>query len=261
MTVPDNRVQRAYRTRVSLSLLAVILTLIVFVVGYQGIQTLRVLDVVEHDRDGWQQAGEIVEQLNLKSGSVVADVGSGAGYFALKLAPIVGEKGGVIAVDILKEPLVSLWIRALLRHQHNVHIIHGDPDNPHLPVGQIDAVLVANTYHEFMHPRAILNRVFQALHPGGRLVIVDRGPLPTDEESREFGAWHHEVPPITVESELREAGFEVINRHDRFIDRPSVERPGDRPDNHRWWLIVARKPPVEHRSKGRLDEETLVLLS
>jgi ubiquinone/menaquinone biosynthesis C-methylase UbiE len=242
VAVPDSRVQRAYRTRVALFLLAVILTMVVLVVGHQGIQTLRALDVVERDRDRWQQAGEVIEQLNLKDGSVAADVGSGAGYFALKLAPRVGEKGGILAVDILKEPLVFLWIRALLRHQSNVHIIHGDPDNPHLPDGQIDAVLVANAYHEFMHPRAVLNHVFQALHAGGRLVIVDRGPLPDDEESHEFEARSHEVLPSAVEGELRETGFEVISRHDRFIDRLSVERPGDRPDHHPWWLIVARKP-------------------
>jgi SAM-dependent methyltransferase len=242
VAVSDCRVQHAYRMRLSFFLLAVILAVVVFTLGYQGIQTLRVLDVVEHDRDRWQQAGEVLEPLNLKDGSVVADVGSGAGYFALKLAPMVGEKGGVLAVDILKEPLAFLWIRALLRGQSNVHVIHGDPDNPYLPEGRVDAVLLANTYHEFIHPRAILNRTFQALRPGGRLVVVDRGPLPGDEESRQSEARHHELAPSAVESELREVGFEVISRHDRFIDRPAVERPGDRPDNHQWWLIVAHKP-------------------
>ena len=172
----------------SLFLVAVILTTAALVVGYQGIYTLRVLDAVEHDRDHWQQPAEIIEPLRLKNGSVVADIGSGAGYFTLKVAPIVGEHGGVFAVDILKEPLAFLWIRALLRHQSNVHIIHGDQDNPHLPEGQIDAVLIANTYHEFMHPQAVLNHVFHALHPGGRLVLVDRGPLPADQESGEFEA-------------------------------------------------------------------------
>jgi len=145
-------------------------------------------------------------------------------------------------VDIRKEPLAFLWVRARLRHWSNIHIIHGDPENPRLPEGQIDAVLIANTYHEFMHSRAVLNRVFQALHPGGRLVIVDRGPLPADQESRESETQHHEVLPSVVESELRETGFKVISRYDRFIDRPDLERPGDRPDNHPWWLIVARKP-------------------
>ena len=235
-------VQRAYRVRVSLLLFVVSVTIVVLFVGYQGIQTLRLLDVIERDRDRWQQAGEVIEALNLKDGSVVADVGSGAGYFTLKLAPIVGEKGRVLAEDILKEPLAFLWIRAFLHHHSNVHVIHGDPDNPHLAEGQVDAVLVANSYHEFVHPRAVLNRVFQALHSGGRLVIIDRGPLPGDEESREFEARRHELAPSEVETELRETGFKLISRHDRFIDLPALERPGDRPDDHPWWLIVAHKP-------------------
>jgi hypothetical protein len=112
VAVPDSGVQRAYRVRVSLLLLVVSVTIVVLFVGYKGIQTLRLLDVIERDRDRWQQAGEVIEALNLKDGSVVADVGSGAGYFTLKLAPIVGEKGRVLAEDILKEPLAFLWIRA-----------------------------------------------------------------------------------------------------------------------------------------------------
>jgi predicted methyltransferase len=242
VAVPDSRVQRAYRVRISLFLLAASLALLVWVVGYQAIQTLNSLDVVERERDRWQQAGLVVEALNLKDGSIVADIGSGAGYFTLKLAPIVGDKGRVIAEDILREPLAFLWIRTLLRHQGNVQAIHGEPDNPHLPEGQVDAVLVANTYHEFMHPRAILNRAFQALHPGGRLVIIDRGPLPGEEESREFEIQHHERSPSEVETELRETGFGLISRRDHFVERPALERPGDRPDNRPWWLIVAQKP-------------------
>ena len=89
MAVPDSRVQRAYRVRISLFLLAVSLALVVWVLGYQVVQTLKVLDVVERERDRWQQAGPVIETLNLKDGSVVADIGSGAGYFTLKLAPMV----------------------------------------------------------------------------------------------------------------------------------------------------------------------------
>jgi predicted methyltransferase len=242
MAIPDSRVQHAYRVRVSLLLLAVIVATVVLAVGYQGIYTLSVLDAVEHARDHWQQPVAVIEPLKLKNGSVVADIGSGAGYFTLKIAPMVGQEGRVFDVDILKEPLAFLWVRALLRHESNVHIIHTDPDNPHLPEGRIDAVLVANTCHEFMQPRTVLNHVFQALHPGGRLVVVDRGPLPADQESGELEARHHEVHPSAVESDLREMGFDVISRSDLFIDLPAVGRPGDRPDNHPWWLIVARKP-------------------
>lgn len=108
MAIPDSRVQRAYRVRISLFLLTISLAVAVWVVGYQAIQTLKVLDLVERDRDRWQHAGPVVEALNLKDGSIVADVGSGAGYFTLKLAPIVGKRGRVIAEDILREPLAFL---------------------------------------------------------------------------------------------------------------------------------------------------------
>ena len=242
MTVPDSRIQHAYRVRVSLFLLAVILVTTVLAVGYQGIYTLRVLNAVERDRDRWQQPAEIIDSLGLKEGSVVADIGSGSGYFALKVAPMVGKHGSVFAVDILKEPLAFLWIRALLNHQSNIHTIHGEQDDPHLPEGQIDAALIANTYHEFVHPRAVLNRAFHALHRGGLLVLVDRGPVTAGRESAEFEEPHHEVSPSAVQSDLGETGFDLISRRDRFIDLPAAERPGDRPDNHSWWLIVARKP-------------------
>jgi ubiquinone/menaquinone biosynthesis C-methylase UbiE len=242
MVVPDSRVQHAYRIRVSLFLLAVIVTIVVLAVGYQAIYTLKVLDVVEHDRDRWQQPAEVIEPLNLKSGSFVADIGSGAGYFTLKLAPIVGQQGGVFAVDILMEPLAFLWVRTLLHHQRNVHVVHGDPDNPHLPKGRLDAVLVANTYHELTHSRAVLNRVFEGLHPGGRLVIVDRGPPSADDESRQSEVGLHEIAASAVERDLRDTGFEVISRKDRFIGMNAAERSGDRPGSHTWWLIVAHKP-------------------
>jgi predicted methyltransferase len=71
------------------------------------------------------------------------------------------------------------------------------------------------------------------LKPGGRLVIVDRGPRSGPTESRDTQAEHHELRPDLVETEVRNAGFEIITREDLFIDRPG--------DDHIWWLIVARK--------------------
>jgi hypothetical protein len=51
----------------------------------------------------------------------------------------------------------------------------------------------------------------------------------------------YQIAVSIAEDEIRQRGFEVISRDDRFIDRPAIERPGDRPDDHVWWLIVARK--------------------
>ena len=242
----DAAIQRAWRIRIPLFLLAGTILVIALSVFFQAVQTLRVLDVVERQRDGWQRPDEIIAGLNLRQGSTAAELGSGAGYFALKLARRTGNSGEVFAVDMLREPLAFLWIRALLQHRTSLHIIHtdlehADAENVRLP-GRLDAVLIANTYHEFRIPEKVLVIAFESLRPGGRLVVVDRGPLPGDAESPEAEAEHHERAPAEVEKEIRRSGFEVISRDDRFIESPTADRPGDRPDDHGWWLIVAGKP-------------------
>ena len=233
MPVSDDKIQRAYRVRIIIFLLCVILTTTLLGTAYQAIETLARLDAVEHDRDRWQRPSEILQALDLREGSVVADIGSGAGYFALKLSAPVGKSGEVLAIDLLREPLIFLSIRTWLRNEHNVHIIRGDPDDPKLAGQTIDAVLIANTYHEFEHPKKILQRIIHSLRSRGRLVIADRGPRSADGDAREVARLHHELSPILVESDVRESGFQLVNREDRFIDRAE-----DRP----WWLIVAQKP-------------------
>jgi SAM-dependent methyltransferase len=74
----------------------------------------------------------------------------------------------------------------------------------------------------------------RSLRPGGRLVIADRGPPRSGNgDAREVEVRHHDLPPSLAESDLRQSGFEVVNREDRFII--------DGPDDLVWWLIVARK--------------------
>ena len=138
----------------------------------------------------------------------------------LKLSGTVGKQGKVFAVDIRRLPLLFLRIRAFLKKQNNINIIHADPDNPHLPPGTVDAVLVVNTYHELAHPQPVLGWVFRSLVSGGRLVIVDRGPGPIGREPREVEARHHELPLPVVAEEIRLAGFEIIRQQNRFTEEP-----------------------------------------
>jgi predicted methyltransferase len=231
--VPDDRVQRTYRVRVAVFLIGSVLLVLLLSYLYQGIQTLNALDQIERDRDQWQRPSDVIQALNLHKGSVVVDFGSGVGYFTLKLSSLVGKNGGVVAEDIRQQSLVFLRIRVFLRDQHNLKTIRGETDDPRLPAGFADAVLIANTYHELAAPRLILHHLADSLKPGGRLVIVDRGPRSGAVESRETQTEHHELRPDLVEMEVRSAGFEIISRQDRFIDRPA--------DDQVWWLIVTRK--------------------
>jgi len=223
--MPHARVLRRHRSRLVLFLLSAIVVFTMMYVLYSAIGTLRQLDVVESERDQWQRPAEVLQALDLRPGNVVVDLGSGAGYFALKLSPIVGTEGQVLAVDIRKLSLSFLWIRALLSQKRNIRVVLSDEDDPRLPPGAVDAVLIANTFHELRDPKVMLGHVSRSLRPGGRLVIIDRGP-------RQRGAHAHETDRAFVETEVQQAGFEIVNSQDHFIDRS-----GDDP----WWLTVARK--------------------
>ncbi len=204
-----------------------ILIFLAFYTLYDFTATLRSLDIIEAQRDQWQRPSDVVQALELRAGNTVADLGSGAGYFSLKLARVVGPNGRVLAVDLRRLSLFFLWTRALLKGHHNIRVIVGKDDDPRLPSDAVDAVLIANTYHELSHPDAMLDRIFQSLRPGGRLVVVDRAPRGAPEE----GA--HEVPLAVVEHALGLKGFDIVRTDDRFIDRAGEDL---------WWLIVARKP-------------------
>jgi ubiquinone/menaquinone biosynthesis C-methylase UbiE len=241
-TASDDQIHRAYQVRVALFFVLVVITVAALFLIYQLIQTLNQLNLAEGERDRWQRPDDVIESLKLKDGNVVADLGCGVGYFSLKLAPKVAEHGSVLAEDILSESLTFLWIRAFLQHQSNIRVIHGNLDDPRLPKEGVDAVLIANSYHEFTNSLAILDHTFRALRSDGRLVVLDRGPRSYHGESREIQMQQYQIAASIAEGEIRQRGFEVISRDDRFIDRPAAERPGDRPDDHVWWLIVARKP-------------------
>lgn len=210
------------------------MTLVVLGIVYDAIQTLSRLDAVERERDQWQRPADVIQELNLKEGNVVVDLGSGVGYFTLKLSGTIGKSGKVLPVDILKFPLFVLRTRAFIDGKHNIDVILGEPNDPHLSARSVDAVLIANTYHELTDSKTILGHVFQALKPGGRLVILDRGPRSENGESRSDEAEHHHISPALVEAEIRGSGFQIVKREDHFIDRPG--------DDQLWWLIVARKP-------------------
>ena len=141
-------------------LLAALLLPIGLFVLYQGVGTLQRLTVVEAERDRWQRPAEVIASLGLKDGSVVVDLGCGAGYFALKLSRTVGDTGKVIAVDLRRLSLAFLRIRALLQRRWNLTATHVEPSDSQLPLAAVDGVLIANTYHELTYRDTILDPGF-----------------------------------------------------------------------------------------------------
>jgi ubiquinone/menaquinone biosynthesis C-methylase UbiE len=220
-----------YRLKLLLFALAALSVLLVFKIGNAAIETLSRLNEVEAERDTWQRPHDVIQALDVGSGTVVADLGCGSGYFTLKLSVPVGDTGRVLAEDIRRLPLMFLWFRARQLRERNVRIIVGDFADPHLPQ-DVNAVLISNTYHEFTDSHSILVHVYQALVPSGRLVVVDREPKAAGSVSSEVD--EHEISAEQVERELRRANFEILARDDQFIRLDSY--------GETWWLITARKP-------------------
>ena len=204
-------------------------------VGYDALQAVSALERIESERDTWQRPDDIIRALQLNTGDQVVDFGSGAGYFSLRLAPVVGREGQVTAVDLRRVSLAFLLIRAWQRGYRQIDAVVGDAQRAPLPPGSFDAVLIVNTYHELTNRRDILGQLYTQLILGGRLVVADRRrraqqSASTSVDDHDTG---HTMDPTRAEAELRAVGFEVISRNDTWIDRP-----GDEP----WWLIVSRKP-------------------
>lgn len=153
-------------------------------------------------RDAWQKPHEVVMALDLKPGMVVADIGAGSGYFALRFARHVGDTGAVLAVDVSQPMLDAVRTRAQAASLGTVRTILARPDDPLLPDAGVDVVFTCDTWHHIEQRPAYLAKVRRALKPGGRFVIVDFhkdapvGPPPAMKLTR-----------AEVLAEVQQAGF------------------------------------------------------
>jgi ubiquinone/menaquinone biosynthesis C-methylase UbiE len=124
-------------------------------------------------RDAYQKPDDVVRALDLKPGEAVADIGSGSGYFTLRLANAVGETGQVYGVDI--DPDMIRYLNRRIRNAglRNVHTVLSDPDDPLLPDRSIDRFLIVDTWHHIESQERYLALMKRLLKPGGQVVMID----------------------------------------------------------------------------------------
>lgn len=138
------------------------------VMGYQGAEWLDRAERVEEE-----EPDLAIEALKLEKGAVVADVGAGSGYMSVRMARKVGPTGKVYANDIQPEMLTLLRARLAKEKISNVEPVLGTVEDPRLPAGALDLILMVDVYHEFQQPQAMLRLLRAALKPGGRLVLLE----------------------------------------------------------------------------------------
>lgn len=97
----------------------------------------------EKERDDAGEPGQLVRLLGIESGMTVADIGAGSGYYAVRLSPIVGPNGRIIAEDIVPNYLQSLRKRVRDLGLQNIVVSRGESHDPKLPTDSVDiAILV-----------------------------------------------------------------------------------------------------------------------
>lgn len=141
---------------------------IAHVMGHQAADWLE-----RPEREAEEHVGKMIAELGLKPGDVVADIGCGTGYHVRRMAPRVLPGGRVYGVDIQPEMLVLLTNGLTKVGVTNVVPVLGTVMDPKLPPSSVDLVLMVDVYHEFDHPREMMQAVARALKPGGRVVLVE----------------------------------------------------------------------------------------
>ena len=188
----------------------------------------------EQKRDA-ADAAKLIEVLDIRPGSTVADVGAGSGPLVPLVSRQVGSTGRVYATDLNADRLAEIKKVVASASLENVTVLEGGASQTNLPDGCCDAIFMRLVYHHFGDPPAMNASLLRALKPGGRLAILEFAPdskVSAPPGKRTDGA-SHGVMAATVVEELQAAGFVEVS-----------EVPWTAPTI----AIVARKAPSAGRN-------------
>jgi ubiquinone/menaquinone biosynthesis C-methylase UbiE len=124
-------------------------------------------------RDAYQKPQEVVTALNIEEGEVIADIGAGSGYFTVRLARPVGEKGRVYAVDVSPDMILHLNRRVRDLNPRNVVTMLCAPDDPLLADASINRFFICDTWHHIKGHTNYLALLKRMIKPGGQVIMID----------------------------------------------------------------------------------------
>jgi ubiquinone/menaquinone biosynthesis C-methylase UbiE len=173
---------------------------IAYVMSHQGIDWLE-----RPERELEENSSQLLKNMNIRPGMVIADIGAGSGYYTVRLSKLTGN-GKVYAVDVEPEMIKYLDQRATKDNLKNVITILGSEQNVHLAANSINLMLLVDVYHEFAYPYEMGRSMLEALKPGGLLYLVEfRAEDPTVPIKNV-----HKMSEKQAMKELEAAGFEFV---------------------------------------------------
>lgn len=158
-------------------------------------------------RDAWQKPHEVIQALALKPDAVIADIGAGTGYFAMRFAHRV-PNGRVYAVDTEAAMVKHLAERAQEAGLKNVVALQAAAASPGLPE-KVDLAVFVDVYHHVEARERYLRGMREMLKPGGRIAVIDfrlDSPVGPPRSAR--------IEPGQVKRELERAGYALVQEHD-----------------------------------------------
>jgi len=129
--------------------------------------------LVRSEREAEEAPDVALNAIGIPRGATVADIGAGAGYMTWRLAERVGASGKVYANDIQAEMLQMLRTNMAARRLTNFEAVLGTDEDPKLPAGRVDLILLVDVYHEFSQPQKMLRKIRESLKADGRLVLLE----------------------------------------------------------------------------------------
>ena len=159
------------------------------------------------DREDEEAPTKLIAKLAVQPGQNIADIGCGSGYYSRRLAPLVAPTGKVYGVDIQPEMLRMLEEGARQQGITNIVAVQSAPDDPKLPAGSIDWMLLVDVYHELQNPEPMLRKMRDALSPTGRVALVE---FRLEGETAAHIRTEHRMSVEQVRAEWEPAGFELV---------------------------------------------------
>ena len=163
------------------------------------------------ERVAEEMPDEMLAAMGLEDGDVVADIGAGSGFHTRRMARLVAPRGRVYAVDIQPEMLQIL--RGYVEEEGVTGVVPvlSEFDDPKLPEGEIDWILLVDVYHEFGNHEAMLAKMRQALKTDGRVALVE---YRVEDGTGDHIKGDHRMSVRQVLSEWIPAGFDLVELHE-----------------------------------------------
>jgi len=170
-----------------------------------AVAVLGVSALLLTSEDRGAEAERLAALLELRPGMNIAEIGAGTGWLTVEMAERIGPSGQAYSTELSAERRDDIKETAAAARVDNVEIVEAGEATTNLPPGCCDAIFMRRVYHHLSNAPAINASLYEALRPGGRLVIIDF-------EAQGFlgVVTHMGIAQADLISQVTAAGFELV---------------------------------------------------